>query len=171
MALRLVSFHQFLCFRTLHLICGFDMAKFAQCQLETCFTNAHLKHVSGWHMFQNCMHIMSSIQKDWLQHACCVPRVYKSWLMCEQMWVYAVTIFSTRSNQQKWNDSVIPYAYTLLLTQTLIKIDIHDLLECYSNTLGDNFWPKAWNSVLCKHKHKDADSDLARTRHACHFDG
>ena len=36
----------FLCFRTLHLTCGFDMMKFAQCQSE----NAHF---SEWHTLQS----------------------------------------------------------------------------------------------------------------------
>ena len=46
LTLVLVSLHKFSCFRTLHLICGFDMTKFAPCQSETCFRNPHF---SEWH--------------------------------------------------------------------------------------------------------------------------
>ena len=50
MALLLVSLHKFLCLRILHLTCGFDLTKLAQCQSEICFRNAHF---SEWHTMPN----------------------------------------------------------------------------------------------------------------------
>ena len=57
LALFLVSLHKNLCFRTLHLTCGFDMTKFALCQPKICFRMAkffRMAHVNKiWNLFQD----------------------------------------------------------------------------------------------------------------------
>ena len=66
----LVSLHQFLCFRTLHLTCDFNMTKFVQCQSETCFRMAHDSERFAAHaisLLTHSNHAGSVVNLWWLQ--------------------------------------------------------------------------------------------------------